>query len=157
MRSIHAAIDEGVAAAVKQGRITDGDRSSVKQFAGFKGEDDGTDPQRYYLNDQLSEYVEIAQSEVIAEIGLAGDDSPLVLVLTKADAALQHHLHINGGPEQLHLTQSTQSEFLTGNISQRHLSSIRSANSGLAATAAGQAAAPTIYCNTLTFNVQARH
>lgn len=152
-RSIHAAIDEGFAAAVKQGRIADSDRNTVKQFAGFKGEDDGTDPQRYYLNDQLSEYVEIAQSAVVAEISLAGDSSPLVLVLTKPDAELQHHLQIDGGQDQLHLTQSTQSEFLAGHITQRHLSTMRSAASGVVAKAAGQTANPTVYCDTLTFNV----
>lgn len=120
-RSIRSLIEDALDAAVAQGKLAIDERSSLSQFAGYKGEEDGVEPQRYYLNAQLTEYIEIALSDVITEVNLSGESSPLVLVITKSDAQMTHHLDVNGRHQHTHFSGSLQADFLSGDIATRHL------------------------------------
>ncbi|HLI50988.1 MAG TPA: hypothetical protein VKU87_04280 [Thermomicrobiaceae bacterium] len=124
-RSIHDLVNAALDAAVAAGKLTADERGSLKQFAAYKGTADEADPRRYYLNAQLSEYVEVALGNVIAEVALAGDESPLVLVVMRPDAAVERHLDVSRGNRRVQLTESTEASFLTGEIASRHLSRSR--------------------------------
>lgn len=124
-QSVHDLIDAALNAAVAAGRLDAGERGSLKQFAAYKGAGDEADPQRYYLDAQLNEYVEIALGNIIAEIALAGDASPLVLVIVRANAAVEYHLDLSHANRRIQLSEVTEASFLTGEIASRHLSRSR--------------------------------
>lgn len=115
-RSVQDLIREALDAAIQQNRIDDSQRGSVIQFMGLSGGTNERGFQRYYLNGQLNEYVDIAPHDVVAEVDLAGDASPFVLVLTKGDAQIQHHVDVS---------ETLQAGFLTGDIASRNLSHAR--------------------------------
>lgn len=90
-RSVHVAVKEAVDAAVSAGHITQAERGTLKQFSVIKGDVDADGFQRYYLNAQFNEFFEIPAGSVVAEVDLAGNDSPLVLVLIRGNTDIKHH------------------------------------------------------------------
>ncbi|HET7038228.1 MAG TPA: hypothetical protein VFI42_21325 [Thermomicrobiaceae bacterium] len=114
--SIQDLIGAKLDAAVQQNKLDERDRSSVSQFLGLSGGVNERGARRYYLNGQLSEYVDIAPGDVVDEIELAGDSSPLVIVLARGDAKIQHHVDIS---------ETTQASFLAGDIATQNLSQAR--------------------------------
>lgn len=120
-RSIKVAIDEALDAAVAERRITREERGSVKQFTGYKGEADGVDPQRYYVDAQLSEFFEIRLDDIVAEVNLGGETSSSVLVLARAEATVKHLLDLSRDNRQVRGSQPAPNSFLTGDITARNV------------------------------------
>lgn len=87
-----------------------------KRFTGLKGTPVYPARKRLYLNEQLDEYIEVANDDVIDEVELAGHASPLVLLLVKPDAQVQHVVL---------LSHQIEASFLAGAITQRYLSGNR--------------------------------
>jgi hypothetical protein len=109
--SINDVIKEAFADARAAG-LPERELMSLRYFTALKGDTDVRGAFRYYLNDHLNEYVDIAREDVIAEKDLAGAASPFVLVLVRCDARIEHHLEVSGW---------TSAGFLSGDIAARHL------------------------------------
>lgn len=120
-RSVHVAVKEAVDAAVSAGHITQAERGTLKQFSVIKGDVDADGFQRYYLNAQFNEFFEIPAGSVVAEVDLAGNDSPLVLVLIRGNTDIKHHRILRKSDREVKLSDTRAASFLAGDIAARHL------------------------------------
>src|SRR6185312_15354306 len=67
---------------------------------------------RLYLNEQLNEYIEVATADLMTTIDLAGENSPLVLILIRPEKLIQHSAVVS---------ETIQADFLAGEIAQQNL------------------------------------
>ena len=113
--SIQDMIKAALDSAVARGNLSERDRNSVVPVIGISGGTNASGARRYHLG-QLNVYVDIAPSDVVDEVKLAGAESPFVIILVRGDAPIQLRAEISA---------STQAGFLNGDIAIQNLSQAR--------------------------------
>ncbi len=104
---------------VIENNITDpNDQATARVFSGFRGRDPYQGWTRVYLNDQLSEYVDVNGGDIVNTVDLGGANSPLILIFVKPNAQINHVVLAK---------EQVEADFLAGEIAQENLGGSRMA------------------------------